>query len=67
MARKLDVVTLKKACEMLDCTRVTFYKNYEKQLTKIDKHGRNRLFILTEIENLVEEKNSVHKKYNIIG
>ena len=58
MSEKTKVVKIKKACEMLGCSRATFSTKYDKRLTKYkDPNGFHVYFKLEDVEALVKKLN----------
>lgn len=52
---KPKVVSTAKACDMLGCSRTTFYNKYKRRLTAFtDKSQWQCLYLLSEVEELVK-------------
>lgn len=60
-----DVVTIKKTCELLECSRTEFYvKHFHNLHSFKDKNNYRTLFFLKDIE---EYATTVKANYNIVG
>ncbi|AGO47429.1 hypothetical protein Phi13:2_gp020 [Cellulophaga phage phi13:2] len=55
-------VTTKKACEMLNCSRTTFYKNFKSKLEVHKLDLKTNLFTLESVQKLIDET----RKFKIV-
>jgi len=68
-ADKPKVVTTKKACELLECSRQTFYKRYRHQLKPYMTQSEwQNLYMLSDVEELMKSKDrpEILKDYELI-
>lgn len=65
---KIDVVTTKKAAEILGCTVAWFHQKYRSELTKIPSLDNRCYYSLKEVNSLKETKDKkIEGNYKIVG
>lgn len=64
---KIKVVTTKKACELLECSRTLFYLKYKPKLKQLPPDGRRALYLYDEVMKVAEEAKKGNSKFEIIG
>jgi hypothetical protein len=63
----IKVVTVEKSCEMLRCSRPTFYVRYRNRLPVVPSGTNRVLFKLDDIKDLVQEEFGEVPDYEIVG
>ena len=64
---KPKIITTKKACEILNCTRPWFHTKFKPKLTSLEKVGKSCVYLLSEVISLKNrDEKSKNNPYKII-